>query len=80
MARLTLDELIERLEDLRDDFTGDMPANVAYQPGYPLFSDLQDVHVFVNSDGEAELFFVAGSGGGYLASSVATELAERGWH
>ena len=51
---MTLDELIERLEEIRDAYTGNLTVALAVQPGYPLRESLRGV-AFAEGDAQADL-------------------------
>lgn len=40
---MDLDELIQRLEELRDEFGGRTPVRGVFQPHYPLLADIDAV-------------------------------------
>lgn len=46
----TLDELIELLQDVREEMGGDVAPRVAYQPAYPLAGVIKGVTVPLRSD------------------------------
>lgn len=53
---MTLDELIERLEDIREEIgNGDVPVRGVQQPNYPLLARICAVTV-VEEDGKQEMF------------------------
>lgn len=70
MSCITLNELIDRLDDLRNDTPGDAVVRFAYQPSYPLMSDLSSVDV---CDG---VVYLTGSNEAYMPGEVREIL---GW-
>jgi len=42
---MTLDELIDRLSDIREDIGGDTPVRGAQQPSYPLLAFIEAITV-----------------------------------
>lgn len=52
---MTLDELIERLEEIRDEVGGDVSVRGVHQPHYPLLSQIEAITT-VEEDGEHEVF------------------------
>ena len=58
---MTLNELIERLEELRDywDVPGDSPIKGAFQPGYPLISEIRAITTFTDEDSNNARIFIA---------------------
>ena len=42
---MTLDQLIEELEDAREDLGGDAEVRIAYQPNWPIWATLRYVTV-----------------------------------
>jgi hypothetical protein len=73
---MTLDELIERLTDLRDSegIPGHTEVRVAQQPSYPLLGDLDAVTTVVESEpGDSE----ATEATVYLASGNASDYGSR---
>ncbi len=67
---MTLDELIERLTDLRDveGIPGHMEVRIAQQPNYPLLGNLEAVTTVVESqdgDSEATVYLASGDAKDY---------------
>lgn len=87
MEEMTLDELLERLGELRDsDEAGRLPVRVAWQPTYPLFGSV--VAVVVSELGPDEspetgdnAVYLAGGNesAGYLPEAIAQRLRNEGW-
>jgi hypothetical protein len=52
----TLNELIETLQEMLDDYPelGDQPVNVGYQPNYPLAGVIANVVVIGGDDAEEQ--------------------------
>lgn len=66
--QMTLNELIERLEELRDDY--DVPGNTtirgAFQPNYPLVARINAVTTFSSEDtAESAIYIALGDGNDY---------------
>jgi hypothetical protein len=74
---IDLDELIERLEELRDESDERIKVQVAIQPNLPLVGDVVDVHLS-SATGEP-VVYIASRADGYLAGAVGSELRTRGW-
>lgn len=47
---MTLNELIERLEDLRDEIGGDSPVRGVQQPTYPLLAQIEAITAIYEGD------------------------------
>jgi hypothetical protein len=62
---MTLDELIERLEDIREEVGGGLPVRGAFQPNYVLLADVLAVTAVVESGDEDGLFIALGDGREY---------------
>ncbi len=63
--RLTLDELIQRLEDIRDEVGGDFPVRGAFQPNYVLLSDVDAITTVTDSGDENGVFICLSDGKDY---------------
>jgi hypothetical protein len=61
----TLDELIYRLEEIREELTGSTIVRGVFQPNYPLVADIDAITTLVTWD--------SGKSGVYLALGSATE-------
>jgi hypothetical protein len=60
--KLTLNELIEKLTDLRDDYEcGDALVRVAFQPRYPIAATLSEVTLVRGEEGRPETLWLAAS-------------------
>ena len=65
---MTLDELIERLTDIRDDYeiSGDTPVHGAFQPNYPLIAGIGAITTVLENNGDKVGIYIAlGDGGQY---------------
>lgn len=65
---MTLDELIERLTDIRDDYeiSGDTPVRGAFQPSYPLLARIEAITTVIEKDGDkAGIYIALGDGNNY---------------
>jgi hypothetical protein len=63
---MTLNELIERLEELRDEVSGNTPIRGAFQPNYPLVADVAAITAFVSEDAdESGIYIALGDGRDY---------------
>lgn len=63
---MTLNELIERLEDIRDEVSGDTKIFGAFQPNYPLTTRIAAITTLVNEDeGNAKIYIALGDGDNY---------------
>lgn len=63
---MTLNELIERLEDLRDEVSGNSEIFGAFQPNYPLTTRVAAITTLVNEDaGTAKIYIALGDGDNY---------------
>lgn len=70
---MTLNELIERLEELRDyyEVPGDTEIKGAFQPNYPLIAGLSGVTTFVEDETKkARIFIALGAGRDYGNSEM----------
>jgi hypothetical protein len=55
---MSLDELIQRLEDIRDEVGGNYPVRGAFQPNYVLLADIEAITT-VETDSDAKGVFIA---------------------
>lgn len=65
---MKLNELIEKLEDLRDnpDVGGDIEIRGAFQPNYPLISRIDAVTALISEDSkESGVYIALGDGTNY---------------
>jgi hypothetical protein len=65
---MTLDELIERLTDIRDDYeiSGETPVRGAFQPNYPLIAGIAAITTVIEKDGDkAGIYIALGDAGNY---------------
>jgi hypothetical protein len=65
---MTLDEMIERLIEIRDDFevSGDTRIRGAFQPSYPLVGGIAAITTIVSDDeNEAGIYIALGDGHNY---------------
>lgn len=65
---MTLDEIIERLTDIRDDYeiSGDTPVRGAFQPNYPLIAGIYAITTVVDDNGDKSGIYIAlGDAGEY---------------
>ena len=70
---MTLDELIERLTDLRDDqeISGDTEIRGAFQPNYPLVAAVHAITTIVSDDEkEAGIYFALGDATTYGSEAM----------
>lgn len=65
---MKLDELIERLEEIRDEVGGDFPIRGAFQPSYVLLSDVDAITTVTDSGDENGVFICLGDGRSYGTS------------
>lgn len=80
MDEITLDELIEKLIEIRDgEQAGYHPVRVAWQPHYPLYGGVNAV--FADLDTDEPAIYLAGGveSAGYLSEHVASSLRNEGW-
>lgn len=66
----TLDDLIEQLQEIRDDHGGETPVRVAYQPSYPLQGRLSTLAVTNDRDTGRPTLFITTGGGDYAPRAV----------
>jgi hypothetical protein len=65
---MTLNELIERLTDIRDDYeiSGDTPVRGAFQPNYPLIAGIGAITTVLENNGDkAGIYIALGDAGEY---------------
>jgi hypothetical protein len=80
----TLEGLIEELIELRNDFNGDTPVRIAYQPTHPLVGDITHVvgvpddETFV-SDGIEREIYLGCTTDRYLSGEARNALNGQGW-
>ena len=56
---MNLDELIERLQEIREDYgNGEIPIRGVQQPNYPLLSQIEAITVFESEQGMAKEIFI----------------------
>jgi hypothetical protein len=55
MSRMTLDQLIDRLSDIREEIGGDAPVRGVQQPSYPLLGQIEAITTVQTGD-ESEVF------------------------
>jgi hypothetical protein len=69
---MTLNELIERLEELRDDLeiSGNSPIKGAFQPNYPLTASVHAVTTLIDEEGNARIFIALGDAHDYGARTL----------
>lgn len=60
---MTLTELIEKLSEI-EEFYGDIEVRAAFQPNYPLVTDIQELTTVIEDD-EPTLFIALGDGEDY---------------
>lgn len=75
---MSLDELIERLEELRENYDGNTwEIKIAHQPSYPLLARLDAVSL----DSEKQVVYIAaGSGTEYGVSEIWEDGYDLGEH
>lgn len=77
---MDLDELIERLVDLRKEVDGKVEVAIAYQPRYPMGSLLKTVVLSDDDETTGATVYLAGSESNfYIAEAVADKLQAEGW-
>ena len=65
---MTLNELIERLQDLRDyhEVDGDTQVTGAFQPNYPLLADVEAITTIIDAfDDTARIYLALGGAESY---------------
>ena len=68
---MTLNELIERLEEIRNEASGDIQILGAFQPNYPLVADVAAVTTFLSEDAdESGVYIALGDGRNYGSSAM----------
>jgi hypothetical protein len=68
---MTLNELIQRLTDIRDDWdvSGDTPVLGAFQPNYPLVADIAAITTIMDAN-EVPTIYIAISDGSNYGNSL----------
>lgn len=66
---MTLDELIDRLTEIRDEVGGDFPVRGAFQPNYVLLADIDAISTITES-GDADGVFIALADGRDYGSAI----------
>jgi hypothetical protein len=62
---VNLDEMIKRLEEIREEVGGDFPVRGAFQPNYVLLSDVDAITTVTESGDEDGVFICLGNGHEY---------------
>jgi hypothetical protein len=63
---MTLNDLIARLEEIRDEVSGDTPIRGAFQQNYPLVSSIAAITTVISDDAdEAGVYIALGDGTKY---------------
>lgn len=83
---ITLDELIEKLTDLRDDLNGrndnddagDTPVTFAIQPSYPLAVGFAEVTAIIDGEGGPRIWIATSDSAGYDINPYAPRQAWEG--
>jgi hypothetical protein len=65
---MTLQELIDRLEDLREEIGGDAKVRGVLQPNYPLIARIDAITAIVDSDDKDGVFIGLGEAREYGSS------------
>lgn len=71
---MTITELIERLEDVRDD-EGDIEVAIAYQPTWPLGAGVANVGARENHSGNGRRCWIAATQGDWADDGYAPRSA-----
>lgn len=80
MYEITLDELIDKLEELRNDVPGNAIVRIAWQPTYPLYADVSVVIAGTNEVSDPVVYLAGGNEtAGYLDGSTTQALRNEGW-
>lgn len=81
MDEKTLDEVIDELEELREEIGhGQFPVRVAWQPSYPLFAPIAAIAVDQENEDEEAVYLAGGvEGSGYMAEGTAQQLRAKRW-
>lgn len=68
---MTLDEMIERLTEIRDDFNvrGDTRIRGAFQPNYPLIANIAAITTVINCEEDDKIVYIAFTDGTQYGSS-----------
>lgn len=56
---MTLDELIDRLTELRDEVSGSTAIRGAFQPNYPLVASVDAITTIISDDSDEAGIFIA---------------------
>lgn len=67
---MTLNELIERLEEILSEVSGTTPIRGAFQPNYPLVADVAAVTTFISEDADESGVYIALADGRNYGSSA----------
>ncbi len=69
---MTRNELIERLEELRDDLEIDGRTKIkgAFQPNYPLITEIDAITTIVDENNAATIYIALGDGKDYGARTL----------
>lgn len=63
---MTLNELIERLEEIREEVSGDTRIRGAFQPNYPLIAEVEALTTYLSEDAdETGIYIALGDGRDY---------------
>jgi hypothetical protein len=65
---MTLNELIERLEEIRDEVSGNIQVLGAFQPNYPLIANIDAVTTLISDDSDRAGVYIALSDGNSYGS------------
>lgn len=68
---MTLDEMIERLEEIREEVGGSVAIRGAFQPNYPLVTGVDAITTYVSDDSDkAGVYIALGDGRNYGSSDM----------
>lgn len=56
---MTLNELIERLEEIREEVSGNTLIRGAFQPNYPLIAGVEAITTYVSEDADETGVYIA---------------------
>ena len=62
---MNLDEMIERLEEIREEVGGDFPVRGAFQPNYVLLADIEAITTVQGNSDEQGVFIALADGRSY---------------